>query len=156
MGIYLVVEANNGLILMWDRKTSLFIKLSPKYKVNLQYLNEHFSFNKTSIDLFTQQKTSFVLIFELNNIISRALFFRVGCVGCVATMTTMQIMTSLQGAMLRWSILWCLGTAGRIHQAALMLRASPAPAQPTHIDTHGPRKSAASYKVMSSLPATPL
>ncbi|KAM7423466.1 hypothetical protein PAMA_000019 [Pampus argenteus] len=32
VGIYLVVEANNGLILMWDRKTSLFIKLSPKYK----------------------------------------------------------------------------------------------------------------------------
>ncbi|KAK1891092.1 Mucin-5B, partial [Dissostichus eleginoides] len=32
MGIYLVVEANNGLILMWDRKTSLFIQLSSKYK----------------------------------------------------------------------------------------------------------------------------
>ncbi|XP_029318721.1 mucin-5B-like [Cottoperca gobio] len=32
MGIYLVIEANNGLILMWDRKTSLFIKLSSKYK----------------------------------------------------------------------------------------------------------------------------
>nr|XP_020479269.1 mucin-5AC-like isoform X1 [Monopterus albus] len=32
MGIYLVIEANNGLILMWDRKTSLFIRLSPKYK----------------------------------------------------------------------------------------------------------------------------
>ncbi|XP_054464014.1 mucin-5AC-like [Anoplopoma fimbria] len=32
MGIYLVIEANNGLIFMWDRKTSLFIKLSPKYK----------------------------------------------------------------------------------------------------------------------------
>ncbi|XP_038549700.1 mucin-5B-like [Micropterus salmoides] len=32
MGIYLVIEANNGLILMWDRKTSLFIKLNPKYK----------------------------------------------------------------------------------------------------------------------------
>ncbi|XP_047436677.1 LOW QUALITY PROTEIN: mucin-5AC-like [Mugil cephalus] len=32
MGIYLVVEANNGLILIWDRKTSLFIRLSPKYK----------------------------------------------------------------------------------------------------------------------------
>uniref|UniRef100_A0A7N9AQA4 VWFD domain-containing protein n=1 Tax=Mastacembelus armatus TaxID=205130 RepID=A0A7N9AQA4_9TELE len=32
MGIYLVIEANNGLILIWDRKTSLFIKLSPKYK----------------------------------------------------------------------------------------------------------------------------
>uniref|UniRef100_A0A8C2ZYW8 VWFD domain-containing protein n=1 Tax=Cyclopterus lumpus TaxID=8103 RepID=A0A8C2ZYW8_CYCLU len=32
MGIYLVIEANNGLIFMWDRKTSLLIKLSPKYK----------------------------------------------------------------------------------------------------------------------------
>ncbi|TKS70368.1 Mucin-5B Ovomucin, alpha-subunit [Collichthys lucidus] len=32
MGIYLVIEANNGLIFMWDKKTSLFIKLSPKYK----------------------------------------------------------------------------------------------------------------------------
>ncbi|KAF7666852.1 hypothetical protein LDENG_00091230 [Lucifuga dentata] len=33
MGIYLVIEANNGLILMWDRRTSLFIKLSPNYKL---------------------------------------------------------------------------------------------------------------------------
>ncbi|XP_068172431.1 mucin-5AC-like [Antennarius striatus] len=32
MGIYLVIEANNGLVLLWDRRTSLFIKLSPKYK----------------------------------------------------------------------------------------------------------------------------
>nr|XP_046254811.1 mucin-5AC-like [Scatophagus argus] len=32
MGLYLVIEANNGLILIWDRKTSLFIKLSPKYE----------------------------------------------------------------------------------------------------------------------------
>ncbi|XP_063737440.1 LOW QUALITY PROTEIN: mucin-5AC-like [Eleginops maclovinus] len=32
MGIYLVVKANNGLILMWDRKTSLFIQLNSKYK----------------------------------------------------------------------------------------------------------------------------
>nr|XP_046205168.1 mucin-5AC-like [Oncorhynchus gorbuscha] len=32
MGIYLVIEANNGLILMWDRKTSMFIKLNPQFK----------------------------------------------------------------------------------------------------------------------------
>ncbi|KAI7813798.1 putative mucin-5B-like [Triplophysa rosa] len=32
MGIYMVIEANNGLIVIWDRKTSMFIKLSPKYK----------------------------------------------------------------------------------------------------------------------------
>lgn len=35
MGIYMVIEANNGLILMWDQKTSLFIKLSPNFKVRI-------------------------------------------------------------------------------------------------------------------------
>lgn len=34
MGIYLVIEVNEGLILMWDKKTSLFIKLSPSFQVN--------------------------------------------------------------------------------------------------------------------------
>ncbi|TFK08675.1 antigen KI-67 [Platysternon megacephalum] len=33
MGMYLVIETNNGLILMWDKKTSIFIKLSPDFKV---------------------------------------------------------------------------------------------------------------------------
>ncbi|XP_064423158.1 mucin-5AC-like [Latimeria chalumnae] len=32
MGIYMVIEADNGLILMWDKKTSMFIKLSPHFK----------------------------------------------------------------------------------------------------------------------------
>ncbi|XP_034143268.1 mucin-5B [Esox lucius] len=35
MGIYLVIEAQSGLILMWDRKTSMFIKLSPQFKGNV-------------------------------------------------------------------------------------------------------------------------
>lgn len=35
MGIYMVIEANNGLILMWDQKTSIFIKLSPNFKVSI-------------------------------------------------------------------------------------------------------------------------
>lgn len=33
MGMYLVVETKSGLILMWDKKTSIFIKLSPGFKV---------------------------------------------------------------------------------------------------------------------------
>ena len=37
MGIYLVIEANNGLILMWDKRTSIFIKLSPNWKVADRY-----------------------------------------------------------------------------------------------------------------------
>ncbi|XP_066438453.1 mucin-5AC-like [Eleutherodactylus coqui] len=32
MGIYLVIEADNGLILMWDKRTSLFIKLSKDFE----------------------------------------------------------------------------------------------------------------------------
>ncbi|CAH2326337.1 mucin-5AC-like isoform X1, partial [Pelobates cultripes] len=32
MGIYFVIEAKNGLILMWDKKTSILIKLSPEFK----------------------------------------------------------------------------------------------------------------------------
>ncbi|KAG6931051.1 Mucin 5B, Oligomeric Mucus/Gel-Forming, partial [Chelydra serpentina] len=32
MGMYMVIETNDGLILMWDKKTSIFIKLSPDFK----------------------------------------------------------------------------------------------------------------------------
>ncbi|KAG8438103.1 hypothetical protein GDO86_008695 [Hymenochirus boettgeri] len=32
MGIYLVVEADNGLILLWDKKTGIFIKLSKDFE----------------------------------------------------------------------------------------------------------------------------
>lgn len=32
-GIYMVIEANNGLIVMWDQRTNIFIKLSPNFKV---------------------------------------------------------------------------------------------------------------------------
>ncbi|XP_077177565.1 mucin-5AC-like [Paroedura picta] len=32
MGIYLVIETINGVILSWDKKTSIFIKISPDFK----------------------------------------------------------------------------------------------------------------------------
>ncbi|XP_054246712.1 mucin-5B [Indicator indicator] len=32
MGMYLVIETISGLVLMWDKKTSIFIKLSPGFK----------------------------------------------------------------------------------------------------------------------------
>ncbi|XP_050971214.1 mucin-5AC-like [Labeo rohita] len=31
-GIYMVIEANNGLIAMWDQRANMFIKLSPNFK----------------------------------------------------------------------------------------------------------------------------
>lgn len=33
MGIYIVIEAKNGLILIWNKKTTLMIKLKPTFKV---------------------------------------------------------------------------------------------------------------------------
>lgn len=35
-GLYLVIEAKNGLVLMWDKKTTLMIKLSSEFKVGQQ------------------------------------------------------------------------------------------------------------------------
>ncbi|XP_043826510.1 mucin-5AC [Dromiciops gliroides] len=32
MGIYLIVDTNSGLVLLWDKKTSIFIQLSPDFK----------------------------------------------------------------------------------------------------------------------------
>lgn len=39
MGIYLVVDTTVGLILMWDKKTSIFIKLSPSFQVHFKIQN---------------------------------------------------------------------------------------------------------------------
>lgn len=35
MGNYLVVETDIGLVLLWDKKTSIFLRLSPEFKVRL-------------------------------------------------------------------------------------------------------------------------
>uniref|UniRef100_A0A4W3H362 Mucin-5AC-like n=1 Tax=Callorhinchus milii TaxID=7868 RepID=A0A4W3H362_CALMI len=35
LGIYLVIEAENGLVLVWDKKTSLTVKLKPSFKGNI-------------------------------------------------------------------------------------------------------------------------
>ena len=37
MGLYMVVVLKQGLVLMWDQKTSLFIRLSATYQVNRQW-----------------------------------------------------------------------------------------------------------------------
>lgn len=36
VGLYLVVEAQNGLVLMWNKKTTLMIKLSSELEVGQQ------------------------------------------------------------------------------------------------------------------------
>lgn len=39
MGNYLVVETDIGLVLLWDKKTSIFLRLSPEFKVRLSQGN---------------------------------------------------------------------------------------------------------------------
>ena len=36
IGMYLVIEAKNGLVLIWNKKTTIMIKLSPTFKVGGQ------------------------------------------------------------------------------------------------------------------------
>lgn len=41
MGNYLVVETDIGLVLLWDKKTSIFLRLSPEFKVRLSEPRRH-------------------------------------------------------------------------------------------------------------------
>ncbi|XP_058703930.1 mucin-5B-like [Poecile atricapillus] len=58
MGMYLVVETKSGLILMWDKKTSIFIKLSPDFKGQVCGLCGNYDGN--SINDFTTRTQSVV------------------------------------------------------------------------------------------------
>ncbi|NXR81113.1 MUC5A protein, partial [Pycnonotus jocosus] len=58
MGMYLVIETKTGLILMWDKKTSIFIKLSPGFKGQVCGLCGNYDGN--SINDFTTRSQSVV------------------------------------------------------------------------------------------------
>ncbi|KFW70233.1 Mucin-5B, partial [Pygoscelis adeliae] len=58
MGMYLVIETTNGLILMWDKKTSIFIKLSPDFKGQICGLCGNYDGN--GINDFTTRSQSVV------------------------------------------------------------------------------------------------
>ncbi|XP_059704189.1 mucin-5B-like [Haemorhous mexicanus] len=58
MGMYLVIETKSGLILMWDKKTSIFIKLSPGFKGQVCGLCGNYDGN--SVNDFTTRSQSVV------------------------------------------------------------------------------------------------
>ncbi|XP_071972687.1 uncharacterized protein [Engystomops pustulosus] len=66
MGIYLVIEAKNGLILMWDKKTSILIKLSPEYKGSVCGLCGNYD-GSVSNDFTTRSQSVVVNIQEFGN-----------------------------------------------------------------------------------------
>ncbi|XP_064194054.1 mucin-5AC-like [Anguilla rostrata] len=65
-GIYLVIEANNGLILIWDKKTSIFIKLGPKFKGHVCGLCGNYDGNENN-DFTTRSKGVVVHVLEFGN-----------------------------------------------------------------------------------------
>ncbi|XP_055462836.1 mucin-5AC [Psammomys obesus] len=58
MGIYLVVETDVGLVLLWDGKTSIFLRLSPEFKGRVCGLCGNFDDN--AINDFTTRSQSVV------------------------------------------------------------------------------------------------
>ncbi|XP_074854647.1 mucin-5B-like [Carettochelys insculpta] len=58
MGMYLVVEAENGISVIWDKKTSIFIKLSPAFQGQVCGLCGNYDGN--SINDFTTRSQSVV------------------------------------------------------------------------------------------------
>ncbi|XP_027498053.1 mucin-2, partial [Corapipo altera] len=53
VGLYLVIEASNGVMLIWDKKTTVFIKLSPDYKGKVCGLCGNFD-DKSNNDFVTR------------------------------------------------------------------------------------------------------
>ncbi|ROL42231.1 Mucin-5B [Anabarilius grahami] len=55
-GIYMVIEANNGLIVMWDQRTNMFIKLSPNFKGTVCGLCGNYDGNANNDFMLRSQK----------------------------------------------------------------------------------------------------
>ncbi|XP_047196243.1 mucin-5B, partial [Hippoglossus stenolepis] len=66
MGIYLVVTIKAGLVLMWDQKTSLFIKLSPDFKGQVCGLCGNYDGNSRN-DFTTSSQGTVADVLEFGN-----------------------------------------------------------------------------------------
>ncbi|MEE6508123.1 hypothetical protein FKM82_019102 [Ascaphus truei] len=66
VGIYLVIEASNGVLVIWDKKTTIFIKLSPAYKGKVCGLCGNFDDNSHN-DFTTRQQLQVTSVLEFGN-----------------------------------------------------------------------------------------
>ncbi|XP_062418976.1 mucin-5AC-like [Pungitius pungitius] len=66
MGIYLVIEAKNGLVLIWNKKTTLRIKLKPTFKGKICGLCGNYDGNIKN-DFTTRNKEVVVEAFDFGN-----------------------------------------------------------------------------------------
>ncbi|XP_075692869.1 mucin-2-like [Rhinoderma darwinii] len=66
VGIYWVIEASNGILLIWDKKTTIFIKVSPAYKGKLCGLCGNFDDNSQN-DFKTRHMIQVIDALEFGN-----------------------------------------------------------------------------------------
>uniref|UniRef100_UPI0037E7E5E0 mucin-2-like n=1 Tax=Semicossyphus pulcher TaxID=241346 RepID=UPI0037E7E5E0 len=66
MGIYLVVTIKPGLVLMWDKKTSLFIKINPKFQGQVCGLCGNYDGNSKN-DFTTRSQETVADVLEFGN-----------------------------------------------------------------------------------------
>ncbi|XP_053545245.1 mucin-5AC-like [Bombina bombina] len=66
MGLYMVIEAVNGVVLVWDKKTSIFIKLHPQFQGKTCGLCGNYDGNAVN-DFSTRSKSVVGDVFEFGN-----------------------------------------------------------------------------------------
>ncbi|XP_053545247.1 mucin-2 [Bombina bombina] len=66
VGIYLVIQASNDILLIWDKRTTIFIKVSPAYKGKLCGLCGNFD-DTANNDFTTSHKLPVTSVLEFGN-----------------------------------------------------------------------------------------
>ncbi|XP_066438448.1 mucin-2-like, partial [Eleutherodactylus coqui] len=66
VGIFLVIEASNGILLIWDKRTTIFIKVPPAYKRKLCGLCGNFDDNSQN-DFRTRHMIQVIDVLEFGN-----------------------------------------------------------------------------------------
>lgn len=118
VGLYLVVEARNGLVLMWNRKTTLMIKLSSEFEVGRQIHGRILSVTPMFTEWFSCLPRENSVVF-------------VGILMGTSRMTSPPAMRKL------WWKTLILETAGKYHPPAPMQDHPKIPATFTRTDMHG-------------------
>lgn len=135
MGSYLVVEANNGLVLAWNRKTTVMIRLQPKFKVG----EAIFTFVAILLgfwggSFFYYSSTPWLVLF----------FSRENSAVCAETTTEEYGMISPPETKMLFRKPLTLQTAGKCQTTAPTQRTKKMPAPCTQTDMRGHQNTAAS------------
>lgn len=126
MGLYLVIEAKNGLVLVWNRKTTVMIRLQPTFKVG------------ELIFTFVAILLGFVLFFFLSSTLWLVLFCsRENSAVCAETTTGQYGMILPPETKMLFPKPLILQTAGKCPKTAPTQRAKKMPAPCTQRGRRG-------------------